>query len=206
MDIGEKLKQCRSNTNFTQADIAEKLHLSRKTISGWETGRNYPDINSLIQLSEIYEVPLDDLVRDNRMIKQFNDQKKSRIREDKIIKASYFLNTIFIILEIINMMWPNQYHFFFSPLLSIVNLILFFSHFDNWHRFENSSYTVTAIISFVSIFIMTSTISIINPEIMYQFSEKNDYFLSGIMLSRIFSMLLLTINITVFIFFNKRQR
>lgn len=54
MDISEKLKRCRTDKSLTQAQVAEKLHVSRKTISGWENGRSYPDINSFVKLSDLY--------------------------------------------------------------------------------------------------------------------------------------------------------
>ncbi|MGC6770438.1 helix-turn-helix domain-containing protein [Enterococcus sp. LJL51] len=69
MELGEKLKVKRQEFNFTQQDLADKLHVSRQTISNWEVSRSYPDIESLIQLSEIFSVSLDVLLKgDQKMI------------------------------------------------------------------------------------------------------------------------------------------
>ena len=54
MEIGNKLKAARNEANFTQEEIAEKLGVSRQTISNWENSKSYPDIISVIKLSDIY--------------------------------------------------------------------------------------------------------------------------------------------------------
>ena len=61
MEIGNKLKAARNEANFTQEEIAEKLGVSRQTISNWENSKSYPDIISVIKLSDIYSITLDAL-------------------------------------------------------------------------------------------------------------------------------------------------
>ena len=53
MDIGKKLKEKRLEENYTQKELAEILHVSRQTISSWEVGRTYPDLDVLIAISEL---------------------------------------------------------------------------------------------------------------------------------------------------------
>jgi transcriptional regulator with XRE-family HTH domain len=68
--INIKLKQARLAANLTQEELAEKIGVSRQTISNWENGRSYPDIVSIIFLSDIYDMTLDSLLKgDNEMIK-----------------------------------------------------------------------------------------------------------------------------------------
>ncbi|WP_143463493.1 helix-turn-helix transcriptional regulator [Levilactobacillus enshiensis] len=55
----------RKQHHWTQADLAERLFLSRQTISNWENGRTYPDIQSLILLANLYQVTVDDLVKED---------------------------------------------------------------------------------------------------------------------------------------------
>ena len=59
MYIGDQIKQKRKELNMTQEDLAKQLNVSRSTISNWEINRNYPDINSIVSLSTILEIPLD---------------------------------------------------------------------------------------------------------------------------------------------------
>lgn len=56
MEIGKKLKEARLNRDLTQEVIAEKLNVSRQTISNWENEKSYPDIISVIELSNIYSI------------------------------------------------------------------------------------------------------------------------------------------------------
>lgn len=61
MKICERLKEERKNTGMTQDQVAEKIMVSRVTLSHWENGKSLPDIVSLISLSDLYNVSLDEL-------------------------------------------------------------------------------------------------------------------------------------------------
>ncbi|MBP1996944.1 phosphotransferase [Paenibacillus eucommiae] len=62
MNIGEKLKLRRIKAGFTQEQIAAKMNITRQTLSNWEVGKNTPDINSIIELAQIYSLSLDELL------------------------------------------------------------------------------------------------------------------------------------------------
>lgn len=64
MQLHEKLTMLRKQNNLTQEQFAEELSVSRQTVSKWERGDSVPDINSLIQIADFYEISLDQLVRD----------------------------------------------------------------------------------------------------------------------------------------------
>lgn len=73
MNIGRKLKEARMKMKFTQEMTAELLHVSRQTISNWENEKAIPDIISVIKLSEIYDMSLDDLLKgDEDMLKKID--------------------------------------------------------------------------------------------------------------------------------------
>lgn len=65
MKFGERLKQTRQQQNLTQSAVAEVLHVSRQTVSSWETGNSYPSIDSLIELSDFYHLSLDTLLKED---------------------------------------------------------------------------------------------------------------------------------------------
>lgn len=67
--FAQQLKVRRSKAALTQQELADKLHVSRKTISSWETGRNRPDIDTLKQLAAIFQISLDDLLGNNGVVK-----------------------------------------------------------------------------------------------------------------------------------------
>ncbi len=68
--FAQQLKARRKNSSLTQQQLADKLNVSRKTISGWETGRNRPDIDILRQMAKIYHISLDQLVSDADKVDQ----------------------------------------------------------------------------------------------------------------------------------------
>ena len=64
MDIGAKIKNARITAQLTQEQVAEELGVSRQTLSNWENGRTYPDIVSVIKMSDLYAVSLDHLLKE----------------------------------------------------------------------------------------------------------------------------------------------
>ena len=63
MKIGDKLKNARLNKKLTQEEVAEKLFVSRQSISNWENNKTYPDIGNVIALSDLYQISLDELLK-----------------------------------------------------------------------------------------------------------------------------------------------
>lgn len=82
MDIGLKIKKFREQQKISQEELASKIFVSRQTISNWETNKSCPDVKSLIALSNIFNVSLDNFVKEdikemreaveNATIKKFN--------------------------------------------------------------------------------------------------------------------------------------
>lgn len=62
MTISESLKEKRKEYQLTQEQVAEKIFVSRKTISNWETGKTIPDIDSVIRLANLFNLSLDNLL------------------------------------------------------------------------------------------------------------------------------------------------
>lgn len=63
MKIGDKLKNARLKKSMTQEEVAEKLFVSRQSISNWENNKTYPDIGNVIALSDLYQISLDELLK-----------------------------------------------------------------------------------------------------------------------------------------------
>lgn len=77
MNIDKKIIEIRKNNNLTQEELAEKLNVSRQTISNWENGKCYPDIEILIIISNKFNISLDHLLKDNIvMVKDFDRKIK----------------------------------------------------------------------------------------------------------------------------------
>ena len=69
VEFGEQLRRAREKTGLTQQTLAEKLYVTRQTVSHWECGDRYPDLLTTKRLSDILEVSLDDLLSGNEMDK-----------------------------------------------------------------------------------------------------------------------------------------
>ena len=54
MELSKQIKKYRTETNLSQEELADKIYVSRQTISNWENEKNYPDIKSLVLMSEVY--------------------------------------------------------------------------------------------------------------------------------------------------------
>lgn len=79
MDIGNKLKQQRLKLGYTQQEAAEKMHVTRQTISNWENEKSYPDLQSVVRLSDIYEISLDELLKgDVNMIEKVSNEERKK--------------------------------------------------------------------------------------------------------------------------------
>ena len=80
MEFHEKLQELRKNKGLTQEELAEALYVSRTAISKWESGRGYPSIDSLKQLSAYFSISIDDLLSGEKLILIAEKENKSNIR------------------------------------------------------------------------------------------------------------------------------
>jgi len=71
MDMGNKIKEIRNEHGMSQEQLANELHVTRQTVSNWENNKNYPDFTTLVKISELFDVSLDVLIKDdNEYIKK----------------------------------------------------------------------------------------------------------------------------------------
>ena len=76
MEFSEKLQELRKSRSMTQEELAESLFVSRTAISKWESGRGYPSIDSLKEISRFFSVTIDDLICSDEMITVAENDKK----------------------------------------------------------------------------------------------------------------------------------
>ena len=79
MKIGSFLKELRKENELTQEQLAEKLNVSNRSVSRWETGSTLPDISILIELSEFYDVDIKEIIDGERKSENMNDEVKETI-------------------------------------------------------------------------------------------------------------------------------
>lgn len=68
MEFNEKLQKLRKARNLTQEELAEAIFVSRTAVSKWESGRGYPNIDSLKELSQFFSVSIDELIRPDEVV------------------------------------------------------------------------------------------------------------------------------------------
>ena len=111
MEIGRKIRNYRIKFNITQEDLAEKLMVSRQSISNWENGKFYPDINTLIKISEIFEVSLDNLVKGDLDMMRKKVVCKNEEKVDLKVFSKYSIIYSIILFAIIILPYPMFYFF-----------------------------------------------------------------------------------------------
>lgn len=94
MNIGKRLKDARIESGYTQEQIAEQLDVSRQTISSWENGRTFPDIVSVVSLSDIYDVSLDVLIKGDEKMLEHLEESTNIVKSNKKLLFAIIANIL----------------------------------------------------------------------------------------------------------------
>ena len=123
MEIGKKLKEARLNRDLTQEVIAEKLNVSRQTISNCENEKSYPDIISVIELSNLYSISLDDLLKGDDAMMEHLQESTNVVKSNQKLLRAIILNIIVVILLVTLVMFlpSKSYYLVMIFCLAIVS-------------------------------------------------------------------------------------
>ena len=111
MELGKQIKMYRLENKLSQEELADRIYVSRQTISNWENDKSYPDINSLVLLSEVFKVSLD------KLIKGDVDFMKDVIQKEEVDKMNHYgkIYTIMLIVTVVSavplFMWLGLWAF-----------------------------------------------------------------------------------------------
>ena len=111
MELGKQIRKYRKEQSLSQDELAEKVYVSRQTISNWENDKSYPDVNSLVLLSEIFQISLD------KLIKGDIGAMKEVIQKEEIEKMKRYgrIYTIMLIVTVVSavplFMWLGVWAF-----------------------------------------------------------------------------------------------
>lgn len=123
MKFGENLKNIRKQKNISQEELAEKLGVSRQSISKWETGENFPSMNNIMCLCDIFKCKINDLVHEDFTdIDSLDSEIKESVvkfKKEKQIKVKLISKIIYVLANIINKIFIGV-----SVLISIIILAL----------------------------------------------------------------------------------
>lgn len=84
MELGSQIKKYRNDLSLSQDALAQKVYVSRQTISNWENDKSYPDVNSLILLSNVFNTSIDNLVKGDIEIMREKIKKEDRMEVEKL--------------------------------------------------------------------------------------------------------------------------
>lgn len=109
IDIGSKIKTLRLSKSMTQEQLAKALHVSAQAVSKWENGKSYPDIHSLLLLSALFDVSLDQLIKGDleTMKQEVNAADVKAMNRDAIIFSILLAATIILPVPLIK--WFGLY-------------------------------------------------------------------------------------------------
>ncbi|WP_411163312.1 helix-turn-helix domain-containing protein [Lactobacillus johnsonii] len=122
MTFGKTLKERRSQLDLTQQEVAKKLYISRQTISNWENGKSYPDLDMLIKISDVYQVSIDSLLKEDQKLKKSLDTQKV---ESILLPMEYIPLLLNIATAILTFLVPKNIWVIFVGLgLNLIGLAL----------------------------------------------------------------------------------
>ena len=106
MEFHEKLQELRKSRGLTQEELAEDLYVSRTAISKWESGRGYPSIDSLKEISKYFSVTIDDLLSGEKLLSIAEKENRLNLRNlcDLLIGVMDLSSLLLIVLPL----YPNQ--------------------------------------------------------------------------------------------------
>jgi len=146
MELGKQIKKHRQEVQLSQEKLADRVYVSRQTISNWENDKSYPDVNSLVLLSEIFQISLDNLIKGDIEV------MKDVIQKEEIVKMNRYgkIYTIMLIVTAISavplFMWLGVWAFI--PWGIIWALSMYFAFQVEKVKKDNDVQTYKEIVAF----------------------------------------------------------
>lgn len=122
MEIGKKLKDARMQAEMTQEKVAEEIQVTRQTISNWENEKSFPDIVSVIKLSNLYNISLDKLLKGDEQMIQYLQKSTNIVKSNQKLIMAIISNVMLLILFILfnGLIVRNRYLIMGGSILGII--------------------------------------------------------------------------------------
>ena len=152
MELGKKIKELRAEKNWSQEMLAERAYVSRQTVSNWETEKNYPDVHSLLILSDIFGVSLDELIKGDvdTMKETIKNEEGKRLKRLEVIAVIEMLALMFGVTLIVDKGGEigRMIGLFLAGVLSVI-IIMDFHKIENIKR-DNDVQTYREVVAFMN--------------------------------------------------------
>lgn len=103
MELGKKLKEARTEAGLKQEELAKTIGVSRQTVSNWENNRSYPDIASVLRLSELYGITLDEMLKEDQNLRAHFEDRAAKKKRFWQLALEYGL-----VMEIVGILLAGQ--------------------------------------------------------------------------------------------------
>lgn len=148
MKISAQIKKYRTGMNLSQEELAEKLYVSRQTISNWETGKNYPDIHSLLLMNTLFQVSLDELIKGDIEIME-EEIKETEIKKLRVYgKVLTGLMAAMVLSAVPLSLWLGVYGMIFWGVLAGVTVFVCYK--VEQVKKDNKIHTYKEIVAFMN--------------------------------------------------------
>lgn len=148
--IGKFISTCRKDKGFTQMQLAEKLNITNRAVSKWETGKSIPDASIMLDLCEILDITVNELLSGERILMEnyqnkaeenlVNLRKKTEQSQKNLLRLELIWLTIAILLApahlAINYYFPKNNGTGIGLLLSVIGVIMFFAYFIKYYEIK----------------------------------------------------------------------
>lgn len=134
MDLGTKIKVQREKKNWSQQELADQIHISRQSISKWEQNKALPSITNIVMMSNLFNISLDELMKDDEILLGKIDAQMKIARSLRNIMISVLIAFIlFIIIESFHVNIYDISEYFTDTALLVVIIIMFKI---DWHQLD----------------------------------------------------------------------
>ena len=176
MEFSEKLQNLRKKNHLTQEELSQKLHISRTAVSKWESGRGFPNIEALKNISRILDVSIDQLLSGEELLNAA--EKDNRARSNKLLDLIFgiydfmFISFILLplyseqqgdfirsvtLLQITSRNWVTASYFILFFAVCFFGIIEILLHFLENERISITMRRLSLILHSVAVLLFTST-------------------------------------------------
>lgn len=147
MNIGKSIRQIRAENNMSQEDFAEIFFVTRQTVSNWENEKSYPDLNTIVKISDYFGVSLDRLLKeDAEIVNEISEKtalgiKWSRLKHTVFIVISVLIICIITSLAVYGIVWAKRKNTLERNFSQAINALGFSESEERYYILEKNGIT-----------------------------------------------------------------
>lgn len=168
-DFGTLINKQRKKTGLTQAKLADKLGVTNKTISKWETGHAFPETGLLVRLSDVLDIPVDDLLRGQ--VANENASQPMNLNKKTIVMTAVGL--IVVVVGVIALIFMHENRFSYTAYLPVLMVCVAVGVFLISHAIMMQSFHTAGIKKWAYLFPLSLSVLIVTPLILIMGSAFN---------------------------------